>query len=284
MTKSGNDEIIRRSNDYYRAGALDTDRWAKIAEWPDYDRVIAEFDWANVLDIHRGKDSVAILDCGCGMGHFPRQLRSSIDLPPGTTFDYDTVDPSSYSLTEHRRNLPRPFNPRHSFNSTIEDFRPTPWLGGYEIIWCMHSLYTVPRTRLSEVVTTLTSLLAPDGTCFIYLPRKRAAYMELFDLYLAQTRHEHVPSYLTAEEVLAELTARETLSVDSVDCTFDHRIDVADSRTLATYLNQICLVPEPLTFAEWRQNPAFARYLDQAYDHELSAWRFTQELKLISFS
>ncbi|GII66931.1 hypothetical protein Skr01_70160 [Sphaerisporangium krabiense] len=284
MTRSSQSEITRRSNDYYRAGALDHERWAKIAELPDYDRVIAGFDWAKVLDAHRGKASAAILDCGCGIGYFPRRLHEKVSFPPHVVFDYDTLDPSSYSLTEHRKNLPPPFRARHSLNSGIEDFRPESWLGAYEIIWCMHSLYTVPRERLREVLSTLASLLTPDGTCFIYLPKKRSAYMALFDLYLEETGHERIQPYLTAEEVLSELTGPTPFTVATVDCDFDHWIDAAEPQTLATYLNQISLRPVRLTFDEWRRHAAFAPYLDEAFDPARSAWRFRQEMSLISFS
>lgn len=279
-----NDEIMRRSNTYYRSGALDAERWAKIAEVPDYDRIITDFDWAGVLNVDRGEGSAAILDCGCGLGYFPRQLTRRDSVPPGVLFDYDTVDSSSYSLTENRNNLQHPFYPRNSFNSAIENFEPVPWIGGYEIIWCMHSLYTVPRARLPKVVTTLSSLLAPGGRCFIYLPRKHSAYMELFDLYLDELDRGQIQPYLTAEEVLAELAARGFRSVECVDCRFDHWIEASEPHTLATYLNQICLRPDPLTAGEWQRNAALGRYLDRAFDHERSVWRFRQELSLISFS
>lgn len=279
-----NAEIVRLSNEYYRPGGLDTERWAKIAEVPDYDQVIDDFDWAGALKTYREKDSVAILDCGCGAGHFPRRLQSKVTLPTDTVFNYDTVDPSPYSLTEHRKNLQRPFNPRHSFNTTIQDFRPVPWVDRYDIIWCMHSLYTVPRAHLPKVISTLTSLLASNGRCFIYLPKKRSAYMKLFDLYLDELGHGQVQPYLTAEEVLATLATQESLVVETTDCEFDHWIDGSEAETLATYLNQICLRPDRLTFDEWQQNAAFGRYLDKIFDHERSAWRFRQELSLITFS
>jgi SAM-dependent methyltransferase len=279
-----NNELIRRSNAYYHEGALDTERWAKIAEIPDYDSIIDNFDWAGVLNTHRGKERVAILDCGCGIGHFPRRLQSTITLPSGVLYDYDTVDISSYSLTEHRTSLQHPFNPRNSFNVPIEDFRPLAWIGSYEIIWCMHSLYTVPSARLPEVMAGLAQLLAPDGKCFIYLPKKQSAYMVLFDLYLEELGSGQIEPYSTAEEVLAGLSAQESGPIGSVDCSFDHWIEASEPQTLETYLNQICLQPDPLTLAEWRQNAEFARYLDEAFDSQRNAWRFRQELSLISFS
>jgi SAM-dependent methyltransferase len=285
MTRGSNDtDLVQRSNAYYSEDVLDTKRWAKIAEVPDYNEIIAGFDWADAFSVYSGRSSIAILDCGCGIGHFPNQLRKRVTLPTEVAFDYDTLDPSPYSLTEHRKNLEHPFNPRNSFNSAIEDFHPVPWVSDYDIIWCMHSLYTVPRARLSEVVWTLRCLLAPNGRCFVFLPKKQSAYMAMFDLYLAEMAHDHTEPYLTAEDVLAELAEQQARSVDSVDCAFEHNIDADEPLTLATYLNQICLRPTPLTVDEWRQNTTFARYLDEAFDRDLSVWRFQQELNLISFS
>ncbi|MEV4098529.1 class I SAM-dependent methyltransferase [Streptosporangium saharense] len=282
--QSGMSEITRRSNDYYREGSLDSERWAKIAELPDYEKVISDFNWAEAIGLYCEKDSVSILDCGCGVGHFPRQLQGKVTFPEDVTYYYDTLDPSSYSLTEHRNGLRYPFNPRNSFNSAVEDFLPMAWLGGYEIIWCMHSLYTVPRERLPRVVSTLASLLSPDGRCFIYLPKKHSAYMTLFDLYLEEAGHERIQPYLTAEEVLSELAKREALAVETVDCSFDHWIEASEPQTLSTYLNQISLRPVRLTYDEWQRNTTFAPYLDKAFDHGRSAWRFQQEVSLISFS
>lgn len=279
-----NNELVQRSNAYYQDGALDTGRWAKIAELPDYRNAIAGFDWAGLIRAHTGKKRVAILDCGCGIGHFPELLLSEIPFPSDVVFDYDTVDTSPYSLSEHRRRLRHPFVARNSLNVAIEDFHPLPWAETYEIIWSMHSLYTVPRTALGAVVAALAELLAPDGTCLVYLPKKKSSYMVLFDLYLQEMDGGGTASYLTAEDVLAALNANGLGQVESVDCTFVHTIDASEPETLETYLNQICLRLDRLTLTEWHSNDAFRRYLHQAYDRQLSAWRFKQELSLISFS
>jgi SAM-dependent methyltransferase len=284
MTVINDDDLIRRSSRYYRDGGLNIEQWARIASWPDYDRVIADYDWTGALLAHRGKDAIAILDCGCGVGHFPRQLQSKVTFPPGVTLNYDTLDVSSYSLTEHRNNLRPPFNPRNSFNCAMEDFRPAPWAGHYEVIWLMHSMYTVSRVRLPGVLATLTSLLATDGRCFIYLPKKKSAYMVLWDLYLSELGPGAGQPYLAADDVLEALTARRARSVETVDCRLDHWIEAGEPHALAAYLNQACLCPVPLTLAEWRQPAAFCEYLDAAFDRERSAWRFRQELSLITFA
>ena len=275
-------DLIGRNNGYYREGALDN-RWARIASWPDYGQAIAAYDWAGLLAAHRGKNSIAILDVGCGIGHFPRQLQSQVLFPADLAIDYDTLDVSQYSLNEHKSRLRLPFKARNSFNSAIQDFRPEPPTGTYEVIWCMHSLYTVPRDRLPQVIATLTSLLAADGRCFIYLPGKHSAYMQLLDLYLEERGIEG-QRYLTAEEVLAELAASGSKTAASARCDLDHWIDATEPDTLAAYLNQACFRADPLTFDGWQQNETFRGYLETAFDHRRGAWRFRQELTLISFA
>lgn len=114
-----NELVIHRSNSYYKEGALDTERWSKIAELPDYNSLLSEFDWATVFSSRTGE--LTLLDCGCGPGHFPKALNDQLQLED-VTIQYDTVDPSEYSLTTHRRNLQLPFIARNSFNSTIQSF------------------------------------------------------------------------------------------------------------------------------------------------------------------
>jgi hypothetical protein len=276
-------ELVRRSSEYYRPGAQN-ERWARIASFPDYDVALASYDWAGALSKYHGRDPIAILDCGCGLGHFPRQLQDKVAFPPGITIHYDALDISPWSLARHRENLRPPFRPRHSFCVAIEDFRPEPGVGPYEVIWCMHSLHTVPSGRLADVITTLASLLAPDGRCFIYLPRQTSAYVTLLSLYLKEADHGQGQPYLTAEEVLAELAGREQLSAEASDCSLDHWIGAAEPQALAAYLNQACLRPDALTFLEWQLNPTFSAYLDASFDRERRSWRFRQELSLVTFT
>src|SRR5690242_19699921 len=112
MTVLDNRELLRRSNAYYTKGALDVETWAKIASVPDYEQAIDAYDWVGLFEGFAGKEAISILDFGCGVGHFPRLLGAKIGGPVTPILDYDTVDASSYSLAEHRRNLGPPFNPR----------------------------------------------------------------------------------------------------------------------------------------------------------------------------
>lgn len=270
--------LIGRNSLYYGDSA-DIGLWAKTASLPDYEAIISAYNWAGALDAHRWKKSIAILDIGCGVGLFPRQLRDRVTFPP-VAIDYDTLDVSHWSLKEHRRQLQPPFTSRHSFPAAIENFDPAPVAGRYEIVWCIHSLYTVAQALLPKVITALTSLLTPDGRCFVVLPSRQSAYITLSELYLEELGHAGQP-YLTAEAVQAELAARGSRSAETVDCRVDHWID---AEVLAPYLNQACLRPDPLTAAEWQQNATFAAYLDEAFSRERSAWCFRQYLSLISFT
>jgi SAM-dependent methyltransferase len=273
----GSDLMGRNSLYYGDSGNIGL--WARIASLPDYEAIISAYNWAGALNAHRRKKSIAILDIGCGIGLFPRQLRDKAIFPP-VAIAYDTLDVSPWSLKEHRRNLQPPFISRNSFNAAIEDFDTGPWTGRYDIVWCIHSLYTVSRALLPKVITALTSLLTPDGRCFILLPSRQSAYITLSDLYLKEVGHGGQP-YLTAEAVQAELTARGSRSAQTIACRVDHWID---SGVLAPYLNQACLRPDPLTAAQWQRNATFAAYLDEAFSRERSAWCFQQDLSLISFT
>lgn len=279
MTVVDDGSDLMGRNSLYYGDSADIGLWARTASVPDYEAVIGAYNWAGALNAHPRKKSIAILDIGCGIGLFPRQLQDRVAFPP-VPIAYDTLDVSPWSLKEHRRRLQPPFISRNSFHAAIENFDPAPWAGRYEIVWCIHSLYTVSRALLPAVITALTSLLTPDGRCFVLLPSRRSAYITLSDLYLAELGHGGHP-YLTAEAVQAELTARGSRSAQTVDCRVDHWID---SKVLAPYLNQACLRPDPLTAAEWQQNATFAGYLDEAFSRERSAWRFRQYLSLISFT
>lgn len=272
--------LVARSNQYYKEGSLDTERWAKIAEIPDYEHIIDNFDWTQVLNV--ATNQPAILDCGCGLGHFPQLLINRGKLPNGVTFDYDTVDPSLYSLAQHKARLQRPFNSRHSYHSSIEEFP----VGDekYDIIWCMQSLYTVQRSALPAVLVNLHALLRPRGRCLIYLPERRSSYMTLFDSHRENVTVQQDEPYLAAEDVLTELIAQKRYSISRVACTFEHKISVSEPDTLATYLNQICLLTDPLTYSEWCDNEVFARHLARALDLSESYWVFEQNMNLISFS
>jgi hypothetical protein len=260
-------------NGRYNSGAADHAMWARVTSQSDYDAVIAAYDWAAAL---RKNEPFSILDCGCGIGLFPRQLQAAVPVPP-VTISYDTLDISPWCLAEHRKRLQPPFLPGRSVNAAIEDIDPSRWPSRYEIIWCIHSLQSVVRARLPQIVQTLTSLLAPDGRCFILLASGRSAYVTLWDLSFEELGRAGEP-YVTAEDVAAQLPSQ---AVETVDCRSDHWVQLPE---LAPYLNQACMRPDPLTAEEWQRNATFAAFLDSAYSHARNAWCFRQYLTLISFT
>jgi SAM-dependent methyltransferase len=211
---SNRPNAVEQSNSYYRQGRMDTETWAELAEYPDYRALLRQFDWTAFFQRFKAKDKIEILDCGCGLGHFPRMLADATLSCMPRSIIYDAVDPSAFSLNLHRASLSPPFCSRHSFQYSSQDFFAlvrTPET--YDIIWSIHSLYTVKACDLYELIRGIEGKLKQGGKAFIFLPRKDSAYIELYDAYRRAFHNEAIEEYLTANELEWCLRGRPKIKV-----------------------------------------------------------------------
>lgn len=153
---SAKNHELKRVLSFYQEGTLAADAWFRIAA-KDYLELIHEFDFHGFFSSLR--KPIELLDVGCGTGKFPELLREQ--LPPTMQIIYDYLDPSAYSLSEMKKVLASPYQPRHAINATLEASQDAP-PNGYDIIWSVHSACYLRHDilDLDQTISKLSRLVA----------------------------------------------------------------------------------------------------------------------------
>ncbi|MCA9471334.1 MAG: class I SAM-dependent methyltransferase [Nitrospirales bacterium] len=265
----------RLSTEYYQQDRFNKDLWFRVAN-RDYTELIEAFNFSELLS--RDHSPVELLDVGCGTGKFPSML--SAHLSPSHHIEYDYLDPSTHSLNELQKALVSPFTPRTAYHTTFEalersDCPPQ----GYHLIWCLQSLYCMPREALQDIAEKLFALLNPDnGRALIYLASADAWYHRLFHLYNQQFYpHSRLP-YITAENITRTL---ENLNIrhEVKKFHFSHTIRVSEPEVLSNYVNQ-CVLDEKAS-NNCQNNRIMRNFLESFRRGE--DYQFPQQMWLIIF-
>jgi len=132
-------------NDYAFFMAHATEAESDIAE---YTRELAGFV--------KGKDSIRLLDFGCGTGEFTQQLLSSLNWSP-ESLQLTLVEPVRHQQEEAARRLAH--HSRFPIE-TLATLPPVP-VSPFDLVLSNHVLYYVDD--LSSTLQQLVTLLKPDG-------------------------------------------------------------------------------------------------------------------------
>jgi SAM-dependent methyltransferase len=140
-------------NDLKKIGGL-VARFSKIGE-----PFIKEF----IKDIVIGKDSMRILDVGCGSGIFLRSIFNANHAAIGIGIDIDEV-----VVEQARQNIEK-WGLDDKFRIIAGDIRISPdsLEGPFDLITLFNILYYFPSEERLELLRRLRSILAPHGTIAI---------------------------------------------------------------------------------------------------------------------
>ncbi len=276
MTDMKHHHNLELSNQYYQEGSLEKELWFQVA-MRDYTELINGFDFRRFFS--RFDSPVKLLDIGCGTGKFPSMLASQ--LPQTIQVEYDYLDPSEHSLEELRKSLTTPFTPRTALKTTVEALEQSAGSAqGYQVIWCVQSLYCLQRHALEAVMKKLQALLtAKHGVALIYLASSNAWYHRLYNIYNQEFYPNLRQPYITAENVLTTLD-RLHISYEVQELHFPHTIPCSNQEVLKNYINQ-CVFDTDAWERSQSSRPIQA--LLDSYRHEES-YQFPQQVWLIGFT
>ena len=276
MTDIQQHHNLELSNQYYQQGTLEKDLGFQVAT-RDYTELINAFDFRTFFS--RFDSPMELLDIGCGTGKFPSMLASR--LSPTLQGHYDYIDPSEHSLEELRKSLTTPFTPRTALRKTVETLEQSAGPAqGYQVIWCVQSLYCLQHHALEAVMKTLKALLnVRNGVALIYLASSQAWYHRLYNVYNQEVYPNLRQPYITAENVLTILD-RLHISYEVNKLHFPHTIPCSDQEILKKYLNQSVFDPDAW---ERSQSSRPIQALLDSYCNEES-YQFPQQVWLIGFT
>ncbi len=270
-----NNENLELSTEYYQEGTLEKDLWFQVAT-RDYTELLSSFNFHTFFSSY--PSPIDLLDVGCGTGKFPSMLCAQ--LPENIQVHYDYLDPSQHCLDELKQSLKIPFLPRTALNTTLETLEQSACPpDGYQVIWCLQSLYCVQFDALRTIMKKLQALLNPsDGIGLIYLASSDAFYHRLYNLYNEAYFSAIRQPYITAQDVTKILEAL-NITYHVRKLSFSHTIEASEEKVLGNYLNQC--VFDAQAWDKFQCNSTLKEFLESFRSEE--EYRFPQQVWLIMF-
>ncbi len=255
MTSDGGANL-GRSTRYYGPD-LDAEAWFRVAD-RDYVELVGGVDWGAFFG--RSTSPRALLDIGCGTGRFPELLAGS-GMLPREPVRYDYLDPSDHCLELLPAALREPFRAGTAYRTTLASSHPeVDAAGRYDLIWCIHSLYTTEPEALPGALAGLVPRLKPShGQCLVYIAEPSSFYIRFHQRYLAVSPEGTGRSFTHAGHVRDAL--REGgIAFDERPFNFPHMVERSDHHVLGAYLSG-CTFDRRSADA-WVQHPELGPFLE----------------------
>jgi SAM-dependent methyltransferase len=244
MNKVTVNHKLNPSESYYRNDQLNLDCWFQVAQI-DYEELIKAYSF-NSLFQSFNQEKINLLDIGCGTAKFPSFLDQ--DISSHVHVSVDLLDLSEYCLeiAQKQYDSLKHFEVARSYLSAFETFYQTSDSSRtYDLIWAIHSLCTVEKSKVKAIHLHFLSLLKANGIYLIYQLSEDSKYYQLNDFY-----RQHYPQsdntipFITSEDHQQILDSL-GISYEIVRLSFSHKIDGECKDLLETYLKK-CILNENL--------------------------------------
>jgi len=267
-------ENINPSRNYYQEKSLALDSWFRIASI-DYEEIVNNHQFLKIINSF-GDSTINLLDIGCGTGKFPTLLDKAIEN--NVKFLSDLFDVSEYCVNQCRAvfNQLKHFQTNELFVSSTENIQTAiPKSRYYNIIWAIHSFYTVDMNKIKDVLRHLELLIGPGGILLIYQASSDSCYHQFYNFYLDNFEQPNrFARFVTAEDIQKTLSLL-GLSHSSIDFDFSHKIDYEDRDLLEVYLGK-CILNSSVDVLSFFKN----KILDYL-DLDRNQFSFKQKTRLI---
>ena len=265
--------VLTKNCDYYEA-QLDAQKWFAVTQI-DYDRLIALYDWKALFNSLSAE--TRLLDIGCGTGKFPRLLFSRL-AGVQNKIEVDYLDPSAESLRQFELNQYPSVQLAQRYHLSLEELHVDASLRHrYDLIWAIHSFYTVLESALPALIEKMLLLTKPQqGKALVYLGSEAGFYWQFFEQYRNAVNPSLTP-FLSADQFCAALE-RMNVSYKTTQVNLVHTIKHSDHEILENYLRQCVFESQPCH--EWLSGSLRA-FVDQYLRDDV--YGFGQSNVLIEF-
>jgi len=259
---------------YYQKDSVDRDSWFHVTQI-DYEKLIEKYAFDNLFNGFE-QTQLNLLDIGCGTAKFPSLVDRAIvgDIHCSV----DLLDISEYCLQVAQKeydDLKHFCTDKMYLSATENIHKSVQGSRRYDIIWAIHSLYTIDKNQMKNVYTHCLELLKYNGKFLIYQLAQNSFYYKLYDFYIS---HYHQPNtttrILTSEHQKQILDVLE-ISYKTIKLHFTHSINANLQNILELYLEGCILDNTLLDVVKF-----FRPILQDNFDEYNNQYKFDQVVDL----
>ena len=204
----------------------------------DYRYLAQRFDWKKVFSsYHDTSGKVRLLDIACGAGRWLRAFLYYVSpsFPASQKLEivYDLLDRAKPALLKAADRIDTPFVPGRQYICSIQDAELRKSF--YDIIWCMHGFYAIPRGDLDSILLKITGSLREHGTAYIALATRESFYVRCYDEYLRWFGGEEQAEFTCTEDIV-EVLQRLGIQYREDTIRYHERLMVSDIQGLDHYI------------------------------------------------
>jgi hypothetical protein len=146
----------------------------------------------------------------------------------------------------------------------------------YDIIWAIHSLYTINKNQMENVYTHCLELLKSNGKFLIYQLAQNSFYYKLYDFYVSHYHQPNTPKRILTSEHQKQILDVLGISYKTIKLHFTHRINANLQNILEVYLKGCSLDNTILDAVNF-----FRPILQEYFDEDKNQYSFDQVVDLL---